>query len=300
MLKNRRVGLTEVITGCTLWGASGTVAQALLDQDQVSSGWLTGVRLFWAGLLLLVWYALGKGHTVWAIWRQPKLVGQLFLFSFLGMVPSQLTYFLAIYYGNAPTATVLQFLSPLLIILYLAAVHRQWPRRVDVLSIGIALFGTYLLVTNGQLTKLALAPLALFWGLVAGASSAAYTLLPRRLLAQFDARLVVGWAMLVGSLPFGPTMVTTRLPHLNGVVVGGVAFIVIAGTMLAYLLYLKSLKSLDPATTGMFSAFEPLTATLLTVTFLGTPVTHFEILGGLCILATALLQALPRRTSMAS
>lgn len=92
MLKNRRVGLTEVITGCTLWGASGTVAQALLDQDQVPSGWLTGVRLFWAGLLLLVWYALGKGHTVWAIWRQPKLVGQLFLFSFFrdGPIPADL------------------------------------------------------------------------------------------------------------------------------------------------------------------------------------------------------------------
>lgn len=299
MQKSRRVGLTEAITGCTLWGASGMVAQALLNQDQVPSTWLTGVRLFCAGLLLLVWYTLSKGDAVWAIWRQPKMAGQLFLFSFLGMVPSQLTYFLAIYYGNAPTATVLQFLSPLLIILYLAVLHQQWPRRVDVLSIGIALVGTYLLVTNGQLTRLALAPLALFWGLVAGASSAAYTLLPWQLLAQFDARLVVGWAMLIGSLPFGPTMVRTRLPQINGTVVGGVAFIVIAGTMLAYLLYLKSLKSLDPETTGMLSAFEPLTATFLTVTILGTPVTHFELIGGVCIMATALLQALPRRAPMA-
>lgn len=90
------------------------------------------------------------------------------------------------------------------------------------------------------------------------------------------------------------------MPQINGTVVGGVAFIVIAGTMLAYLLYLKSLKSLDPETTGMLSAFEPLTATLLTVTILGTPVTHFELIGGVCIMATALLQALPRRAPMAS
>ena len=33
----------------------------------------------------------------------------LILFAFLGMVPSQLTYFLAISAGNAATATILQF-----------------------------------------------------------------------------------------------------------------------------------------------------------------------------------------------
>lgn len=299
MPKSRRMGLMEVITGGILWGASGTAAQAILGQYHVPSLWLTGVRLFFAGLLLLIWYAASNGNAVWAIWRQPKMIGVLILFSFLGMVPSQLTYFLAIYHGNAPTATVLQFLSPLFIIVYLAFVHRQWPRRIDILSICIALFGTYLLVTNGQLTRLALSPLALFWGLLAGASSAAYTLLPRQLLAQFDARLVVGWAMLVGSLPFGPTLVMTRLPQVNGTVIGGIAFIVIGGTMLAYLLYLKSLESLEPETTGMLSAFEPLTATLLAVVVLGTPITHFEVIGGLCIIATTVLQALPQRASVA-
>jgi len=211
------------------------------------------------------------------------------------MVPSQLTYFLAISYGNAPTATVLQFLGPLFIIGYLAVAHRQWPRRVDLISIAIALFGTYLLVTNGHFNQLALAPLALFWGLLAGVSSASYTLLPQKLLATYDARLVVGWAMLLGSLPFGWTVFTTPLPVINAPVIGGIAFIVIGGTMLAYLLYLKSLESLSPSTTGMLSAFEPLTATILAVPLLGTPITTAELLGGLCIITTTILQALPQR-----
>lgn len=55
------------------------------------------------------------------------------------MMPSQLTYFLAVSYGNAATATVLQFLGPLFIIIYLALASRQWPRRVDVVSIVVAL-----------------------------------------------------------------------------------------------------------------------------------------------------------------
>ncbi|MGP4117408.1 DMT family transporter [Levilactobacillus zymae] len=296
-MASRRLGLIEVISGGVLWGASGTVAQAVFSRYQVPTLWLTGVRLSLAGLLLLGWFALSQGRAVWAIWRRPKMIGQLLLFSLLGMVPSQLTYFLAIAYGNAPTATVLQFLGPLFIIIYLAVTRRQWPRRIDLISIVIALFGTFLLVTNGHFTQLALAPLALFWGLLAGVSSATYTLLPRQLLATYDARLVVGWAMLLGSLPFGGVLVTTRLPQLNVTVVGGIAFIVIGGTMLAYLLYLKSLTSLAPSTTGMLSAFEPLTATVLAVGVLGTPLTGAELFDGACIVATTLLQALPQKQS---
>lgn len=300
MQRNRRLGLTEVISGGILWGASGTAAQAAFSRYQVPTLWLVGVRLSLAGLLLLIWYAAKHGRQVWSLWRDWRAAALLVIFSLLGMVPSQLTYFLAIYYGNAPTATVLQYLGPLFIIGYLALAQRQWPRRVDMLSIVIALFGTYLLVTNGQFTKLALAPLALFWGLLAGVSSATYTLLPRKLLASYDARLVVGWAMLIGSLPFSWTLATTRLPVVNLTVIGGIAFIVIGGTMLAYLLYLKSLESLSPSTTGMLSAFEPLTATVLAVTLLGTPITGAEILGGLCIIATTLLQALPTRDTAQS
>lgn len=294
---NRRVGLIEVISGGILWGASGTVAQAIFTQYQVPTLWLTGVRLNLAGLLLLGWFAMSQGRQVWAIWRQPAMAGRLILFSLLGMVPSQLTYFLAIAYGNAPTATVLQFLGPLFIIIYLALAQRQWPRRLDVISIIVALLGTFLLVTNGKFTHLALAPLALLWGILAGVGSASYTLLPRRLLANYDARLVVGWAMWLGSLPFSGILVTTRLPQVNASVLGSIAFIVIGGTMLAYLLYLKSLENLLPSTTGMLSAFEPLTATVLAVTVLGTPITGAEILGGLCVIATTLLQALPQRAA---
>lgn len=296
-MTKRYQGLGEAILGTMLWGASGTVAQFVFSRYPISSLWLVGLRLLLAGVLLLGWFGFSHGRAVFAIWRQPKMVGLLLAFSFLGMLPSQLTYFLAIQYGNAPTATVLQFLGPLFIIVFLAVVNHRWPRRVDLVSIALALFGTYLLVTNGHFTSLTLAPLALLWGVLAGVSQASYTLIPKRLLAAFDARLVVGWAMFLGSFPFIPILVTTPLPHLSLGLVTGILFIVIAGTMFAYLLYLKSLDSLLPSTTGMLSAFEPLTATVLAITLLGTPITGAEMLGGLCIILTTGLQALPQRVT---
>lgn len=126
----------------------------------------------------------------------------LIWFSYLGMLPSQLTYFLAINYGNAPTATVMQCLGPIFIIIYLALTQLTWPQKINIISILLAVCGTFLLVTNGHFNSLSLSPLALLWKIGAGLSQASYTLLPGKLLTKYDPRLVVGWAMLLGNFSF--------------------------------------------------------------------------------------------------
>jgi drug/metabolite transporter (DMT)-like permease len=78
------------------------------------------------------------------------------------------------------------------------------------------------------------------------------------------------------------------LPNL-----GAIAFVVIFGTMLAYLLVLGSLHYISPVATGMLSAFEPLTATTLAVTRLHIAFGPAEWLGGFLIVLNTLLQALP-------
>ncbi|MCM6792792.1 DMT family transporter [Pediococcus pentosaceus] len=219
----------------------------------------------------------------------------MILFALLGMVPSQLTYFLAIKFGNAATATILQFMGPLFIILALAVGSRTLPRRIDVISILVALIGTLLLVTKGNLGSLALAPLAVFWGLMAGVGQANYTLIPRRLLKNFDASLVTGWAMLIGSIPFAKIIITNRPASIDPASILLIVYIIVGGTMLSYLFYLSSLNYLKPDTTGMLSSFEPLTATLLSILLLGVHFGLAETIGGLLILTTAFLQALPTK-----
>lgn len=294
-MPNKKRGLTLAITGCILWGISGTVAEYDLTAQHLTPMWLVGVRLLFAGTLLIIWYAASHGKQVFDVWRRPKTALLLITFAFLGMVPSQLTYYMAINYGNAPTATVLQFLGIIFIIAYMAFATRRLPRRIDVFSVILAVIGTFFLVTNGHLDRLALSPLALSWGVLAGVAQATYTLIPQKLLEQFDARLVVGWSMVVGSLPFMWLLVHTPMPKFTVSGVASIAFIVIFGTMIAYLFYLKSLTDILPSTTGMLSSFEPLTATLLSVTLLHTEFSSIQLFGGLLIMSTTFLQALPAR-----
>lgn len=292
---HRGRGILYATVGSMFWGFSGAAAQFAFGDLHLNPLWLVGVRLFGAGILLLGWFAVEQPHAVFTLWRSPRRALLLVAFAILGMIPSQLTYFMAIQYGNAATATVLQFTGPLFIVVYLCLAQHELPRRIDVIAIALAVVGTVLVVTHGHLTGLALAPLAVIWGLAAGVSQASYTLLPRTLLTEFDARVVVGWAMFVGSVLFWPTLIQTGMPALPPRGWLTILFIVLVGTMFAYLLYLKSLNDIDATTTGMLSAFEPLTATIATVVLLGTRIGLAEIIGGVLILGTVFLQAMPLR-----
>jgi drug/metabolite transporter (DMT)-like permease len=290
-MSNQTKGFTLAITGAILWGASGTCAQFFFAHNTVSTQWVVTLRLLVSGIILVCWSLLTVKNQVKPLLCR-KNIGLLLLFSFLGMLPSQLTYFMAVRLGNAPTATILQYISPVFVIVYLAVRTRKLPSRVAIISILLALLGVLLLVTRGKLNELALSPAALFWGIAAGLGAAAYTLLPRKLLAQFDAKLVTGLAMLIAGLAMSPILITSPVPHLTKSSLLSLLFIIIFGTMFAYLFFISSLNYIPPTTTSLLGAFEPLMATVLTVVFLQMPIALPEIIGGLLILSTTFIQAL--------
>ena len=286
-------GILLAAGGASLWGISGAAAQYLFSTTTISNTWLVSIRLLVAGVLLTLWSLLKFPHQVKQVISSRFNLKFLVLFAVLGMMNSQLTYFLAIKYSNAPTATVIQYLQPVFIILWLALANRQWPRRLDCISILIALVGTFFLATGGHLNQLALTPTALFWGIWCAVAAALYTLLPRPLLQKFDALIICGLAMLISGVLLLPWLVTTPLPHLSTWDWVLIAYIVIGGTMFAYTLFLQSIRYISPAATGILSAFEPLVATLLAVTLLGTRLTLAAVCGSLLILLTTFLQAIP-------
>lgn len=288
-------GILLAAGGASLWGISGAAAQYLFSTTTISNTWLVSIRLLVAGVLLTLWSLVKSPHQVKQVVSSRFNLKFLVLFAVLGMMNSQLTYFLAIKYSNAPTATVIQYLQPVFIILWLALANRQWPRRLDCISILIALVGTFFLATGGHLNQLALTPPALFWGIWCAVAAALYTLLPRPLLQKFDALIVCGLAMLISGVLLLPWLVTTPLPHLDVWDWTLIAYIVIGGTMFAYTLFLQSIRYISPAATGILSAFEPLVATLLAVTLLGTRLTLAAVCGSLLILLTTFLQAIPFR-----
>lgn len=292
-MKNGSIrGIVLAMLGPLLWGISGTLAQFLFDDIHVSSHWLVSVRMLISGILLVLYGLIGNHRQEMRVWHHKRDSLSLIFFSFIGMAASQYTYFMAIEAGNAATATILQFLAPAMIIIYLALWTRRFPRRIDVFSVTMALCGTVLLVTHGQLTTLAMPLGGFVWGVGAAVSSTLYTLLPRNLLKEYGSIPIVGWSMLIGGTAFSLYYrIWDDMPAFSWTTYGSVSFVVIFGTMFAYLFYLQSLRYIQPTTASVLGSFEPLSATTLSIIFLGVSFGVPETIGAVLILGTVAVQA---------
>ena len=67
---------------------------------------------------------------------------------------------------NAGTATVLQYLCPVGILAYTCIMDKVAPTLAEVFSMLLAIGGTFLIATHGQLNQLAINPKGLAWGVV--------------------------------------------------------------------------------------------------------------------------------------
>ncbi|WKN28977.1 DMT family transporter [Apilactobacillus kunkeei] len=122
-----------VIVGSISWGASGTLADYMFLTQHVPVLWVVGIRMLLAGILLLLLYKFTVGGSIFTIWHDKSQALLLISFAIFGMLMSQVCYLSAVRYGNAATATVLQFTAPVFIILHYSISRRKLPVRLDVI-----------------------------------------------------------------------------------------------------------------------------------------------------------------------
>lgn len=292
---SRVTGIAMVLIGASLWGVSGTVAQYLFHQHGFTAEWLVVVRLLLSGLILLGFAYKKEGKRIWAVWTVKKDALSLLAFSIFGMLAVQYTYFAAITHSNAATATILQYLGPVIITLYVAARMKRVPTSREISAVILAVIGTFLLVTQGNVSSLSISGWALFWGLSSAAALAFYTLQPINLLKEWGSLIIVGWGMLVGGVGFSFVHPPWRLVgQWSPSASMAVAFIVIFGTLIAFYCYLESLKYLSASETSLLASVEPLSAAFTSVIWLKVSFGLPEWSGTFCIIATIALLSLSK------
>lgn len=291
MLNNRitRGGLLCVFSAC-LWGVTGTVGQFLFQEMGIESKWLASTRMLSAGILLLIYIYWRKGKEIFDIWKNKKDARDMLLFSLLGMLFVQYGYFLAIGHSNAATATVLQYLAPVMIVVYVSIRHHKMPSFFEFCAVLFALLGTFLLATHGNVKSLSISPLALFWGLLSAVALAFYTVFPKNLLQRYDTIQLIAWGMFLGGIctnfvaPFWRAQGT-----FNAVSIGCILFVIFFGAMLPYLTFLYGVKYIGPTKSSLLASVEPLSSTAASVLWLHTRLEWIDYIGIACIIATVFL-----------
>jgi len=292
---SRSRGIFLVLTAAVLWGVSGTVAQYLFQRSGFSPEWLVVIRLLISGIILLMLARLKEKKNIVDIWKNKKDMFSLLLFSILGMLAVQYTYFAAINSSNAATATILQYLAPVMITCYIAIRFKKIPTYKELLAVALALVGTFLLVTHGNINELSITGWALFWGLGSAFALAFYTLQPQNLLKKWGSTLVVGWGMLIGGISFSFINPPWAFQgHWSISSYFAVIFIVIFGTLIAFYCYLESLKYITASETSLLASVEPLSAAVLSVIWLKVEFGVVDWIGSLCIIFTIVILSIAK------
>ncbi|MDT0792649.1 DMT family transporter [Klebsiella pneumoniae subsp. pneumoniae] len=288
-------GMLNVLIAAVLWGSSGVCAQFIMQESQMSSPFLTMTRLLFAGLILLM-LGFVHGDSIFRVLQNRRDALSLLFFSLFGALTVQFTFLMTIEKSNAATATVLQFLSPTIIVAWFALARKARPTPLVLGAICTSLAGTFLLVTHGNPTTLSISPAALFWGIASAFAAAFYTTYPSTLIARYGTLPIVGWSMLFGGamlLPFYGGQGTDFV--VNGSLLLAFFYLVVIGTSLTFSLYLNGAQKIGGAKAGILSCAEPLSSALLSLLLLGITFTLPDWLGTLLILASVVLIAIDSR-----
>ena len=292
--KGTIIGTFLTIAGGILWGISGVCGQFLFQSKDVTASWLVPLRLVTAGFLLLCYYLIRDKGKAFDIWKTKRNRIDIIIYGLAGMMLCQYSYFQTIEWSNAGTATVIQYLGPALIVVWVCLQTRRLPEKKEVLGVILAVTGIFLIATHGNPTTLALSQKALIMGLISAVSVVIYTVKPARMQAEFDTPLILAWGMLIGGI----ALTIAFRPWNNKVIFDGetftaLTFIILFGTMAGFSMYMTGVKMIGSVRASLYSCVEPVASIVLTAVWMKVSFTTPDLIGTAFVIATIIILALP-------
>lgn len=290
-------GTIVTIAGGILWGVSGVCGQYMFQNKGVTAPWLVSVRLVVAGLLMLCYYFLTDREQTLAIWKSKRDRRDVIIYGLLGMLPCQYAYFQTIEWSNAGTATVIQYLGPALIVIWVCFRTKRMPTLQEITGVILAVIGVFLIATHGNPTSLALSGRALLMGLASAVSVAIYTLEPARLQKKYDTPLILAWGMTIGGVAL--TLIsrpwTAKGIQADAEMFAALAFVIAFGTMAGFSLYMTGVKLIGSVKASLYACMEPVSSMILTVLWMKVNFTTPDLIGTLLVIATIIILAIPTK-----
>ena len=291
MDRQRQGTLLTLVAGFS-WGISGISGEYLMANG-VHVNLLTSIRLLIAGIFLTILAYYRDKKTLVVLLTSKKNILGIILFTLFGLVLNQYAYLSAIHHTNAGTATVLQYATPVLVLLYTCLRNRIWPSLTEVVAIVLAIGGVFIMATHGNPSELAITPAGLFWGILSAFTYAAYLLLPVQLIRTYGSLHVISLSMLLGGILFPlVSQAWTYSFDMTGENLLALFGIVGIGTIFAYTVFLHGVSIVGAVKGSLLASVEPVASVLLTVLVMGTQFYLTDFIGKVLIIAAVLLISL--------
>lgn len=294
MDKKRKSGIFITIFAATMWGFSGTVTQYIFLNFNVNPGHLSTQRLLLSGLILVIAGFVKDKESMTKIWRKKINAVQILIFSITGMMMCQFSYMVAIKETNSGTATVIQYVGPVLIMITSCILTGRLPSKREVLAIILSVSGIFLIATNGNIHHMVITTAGLIWGLLSALALVITNMMPEKLICRFGSIPVTGYGMLIGGLSLAPFSRVWEAPLiLSPDYILPFLSIIFIGTVIPFVLYLYGLSIIGPVKASMIASLEPVAAMVTMVIWLKEPLHPVSLVGSTLIILTIFILTMP-------
>ena len=292
------VGYTMVISAALLFALNGTVSKVVL-QSGISSLELTQVRATGAFLGFALILAVTRRKSLRLNRREvPYLIG----FGIAGVAFVQWLYFVSIERLPIGIALLIEYLAPILIAIWAWAVFKEPIRRRIWAALVLALAGLSLVVEVWG--GLSLDGLGVAAALAAAVAYAVYVLMAERAVRWRDPASLTCFGFLFAALFWAAVQPVWRFPagrvdesvsllgHLERFSLPVwllMLYVVVAGTMVTFLLVAASLRHISATRVAIVAMLEPVAASGVAFLWLGESFGAAQLIGGAIVLAAILL-----------
>lgn len=280
--KRKQLGYIFTIAAAICWGFSGACGEFLFQHRGLNPEWVTMVRMILTGVAMLpiLLYSKGRNCVICPLKDKGSIL-RLLVFSIVGLASCQYTYLAVIKYSNAGTGTMLQYIGPVFVMLFICLIEKRMPKIKELIALIIVILGIFLVATHGDVTNLKLTKTALVFGLLSAITLALYTILPIKLIREYGSTLVTSWAMLIGGalvgLIFNPSVGERAFFDIGTYL--GLIGIILVGTLFSYTVFLYGVSLLGPMKASLLACIEPISAAIFSVLWFGTKFTYYDYLG---------------------
>ena len=296
MKSYKLIGVLLTLFGAILWGISGTSVQFLSHYKHINLEWLITMRLLTAGVLTVIYAWYQQGSSIIKVFHNRTDLLGLLTFGVLGMALCQYSYFQSIALAGVGVATVLQYLAPSMIIVYLLIRYGKRPSSGESFSVLLALVGIVCLMGKDGLSFESIPYAVLLWGLLSAVGVAVYSVSPVALLPRYGTLPIVGFGMILSGIV---AAILFHRPYSDVVwdweTVIGCFNVVFLGSIVSFNAYLEGVKRIGAVPGAILSSVEPISAALFGWALLGNEFTLVGIFGMICIIATVFIIAWDRQ-----
>ncbi|WP_179953328.1 EamA family transporter [Desulfobotulus mexicanus] len=290
-------GFTAVITAALLWAASGSFAKYLFNAG-LSPFDLVQIRLTVAVFCIAVFLLFRSPEKM--LIPIKKLPQYLFLGVF-GMAAMQATYLLAISRIQVAAAILLQYLAPVLIVIWQVLFQQKHPSSRVIMALCAAVAGSALVLDLASMNFKAMSGIGILAGLGAALTFAIYSLAGEARMKEEGPETVVFYAMLIAAIlwnilrpPFsGFTALGNDIPTWALALAIGCF-----GTALPFFLYLYGVRIIGASPASITGTLEPVFAGILCFFLLAEIFNTLQLSGAILVITAVILLQLPDKRNL--